>query len=84
VLDDAQTVWAQQVENYRKAKLVLFRDEIQSACGAAASSTGFFYCPADEKVYLDLGFFDELRERFHAPGEFAAAYGAIGACETFQ
>src|SRR5512134_3420702 len=74
VLDDAQSVWGQQMGNYRKAKLVLFRDGVQSACGAAESSAGPFYCPADEKVYLDLGFFDELRTRFRAPGEFAAAY----------
>ena len=74
VLDDAQSVWSQHLAGYRKAKLVLFRDGVQSGCGAAESSAGPFYCPADEKVYLDLGFFDELRTRFHAPGEFAAAY----------
>ena len=74
VLDDAQAVWSQQLPGYRKAKLVLFRDGVQSGCGGAQSSTGPFYCPADEKVYLDLGFFDELRTRFRAPGEFAAAY----------
>ena len=74
VLDDAQAVWSQQLAGYRKAKLVLFRDGVESACGAAGSSAGPFYCPADEKVYLDLSFFDELRTRFRAPGEFAAAY----------
>ena len=74
VLDDAQSVWGRQLGSYRKAKLVLFRDGVQSACGGAESSAGPFYCPADEKVYLDLGFFDELRTRFKAPGEFAAAY----------
>ena len=74
VLDDAQSVWGQHLGGYRKAKLVLFRDGVQSACGGAESSAGPFYCPADEKVYLDLGFFDELRTRFRAPGEFGAAY----------
>ena len=79
VLDDAQKVWGevlprQEGRSYRHAKLVLFRDVVQSACGMAESATGPFYCPGDEKVYLDLGFFDELRERFGAPGEFAQAY----------
>jgi uncharacterized protein len=74
VLDDAQSVWSQHLAGYRRAKLVLFRDGVQSACGAAESSAGPFYCPADERVYLDLAFFDELRTRFRAPGEFAAAY----------
>ena len=78
VLDDAQRTWAQllpaQGVPYRKAKLVLFRDAIASACGFAEAATGPFYCPADEKVYIDLGFYDELKQRFGAPGDFAQAY----------
>jgi len=74
VLDDAQSVWGEQLEGYRRAKLVLFRDGVDSACGSASSAAGPFYCPGDEKVYLDLGFFDELRTKYRAPGEFAAAY----------
>lgn len=78
VLDDVQNTWdkvlPQSGVNYRHAKLVLFRDATRSACGAAESATGPFYCPGDEKVYIDLGFFDELRQRFGAPGEFAQAY----------
>lgn len=78
VLDDVQRNWdhllPQSGASYRHAKLVLFRDETQSACGSAESATGPFYCPQDEKVYVDLGFFDELRQRFGAPGEFAQAY----------
>ena len=78
VLDDAQSAWeralgAQGVE-YRRAKLVLFRDAIQSACGFAEAASGPFYCPGDERVYIDLGFYDELRRRFGAPGDFAQAY----------
>jgi predicted metalloprotease len=78
VLDDVQNTWdkilPQSGASYRHAKLVLFRDVTRSACGAAESATGPFYCPGDEKVYIDLGFFDELRQRFGAPGEFAQAY----------
>jgi hypothetical protein len=79
VLDDVQGTWqnllpAQANRQYRHAKLVLFRDSTEAACGQAASATGPFYCPADEKVYLDLGFFDELKGRFGASGEFAQAY----------
>ena len=79
VLDDVQKSWedllpAQAGKQYRHAKLVLFRDAIDSACGEAVSATGPFYCPDDEKVYLDLGFFEELKSRFAAPGEFAQAY----------
>jgi hypothetical protein len=75
VLDDAQGVWQQQLgASYRPATLVLFRDAVQSACGFAESATGPFYCPADEKVYIDLGFYQELQQRFGAPGDFAQAY----------
>jgi uncharacterized protein len=79
VLDDVQGTWqnllpAQGNKQYRHAKLVLFRDSMESACGQAETATGPFYCPGDEKVYLDLGFFDELKSRFGAPGEFAQAY----------
>ncbi len=79
VLDDAQGTWEKLLpeqggRQYRHAKLVLFRDFIDSSCGQAESATGPFYCPGDEKVYLDLGFFDELHSRFGAPGEFAQAY----------
>ena len=78
VLNDAQNTWSQilpqQGVPYRHAKLVLFRDAYDSACGMAQSATGPFYCPEDEKVYIDLGFYDELKQRFGAPGEFAEAY----------
>jgi predicted metalloprotease len=78
VLDDTQKTWERLLPQagipYRHAKLVLFRDVTDSACGLAQSATGPFYCPADEKVYIDLGFYDELRTRFGAPGEFAQAY----------
>ena len=74
VLDDAQNSWTKMITGYRHAKLVLFRDYVQSACGAAQTASGPFYCPGDERVYLDLGFFDELRTRFQASGEFAQAY----------
>jgi len=79
VLDDTQKTWTEILPQqagtpYRHAKLVLFRDYTQSGCGGAESATGPFYCPADEKVYIDLGFYDELKRRFGAPGEFAQAY----------
>jgi uncharacterized protein len=79
VLDDTQKTWTdilpqQAGTPYRHAKLVLFRDSTQSACGGADAATGPFYCPADEKVYIDLSFYDELKRRFGAPGEFAQAY----------
>jgi predicted metalloprotease len=78
VLDDAQRTWEQIFANsgqpYRRAKLVLFTDTVDSGCGYARSAMGPFYCPADEKVYIDLGFYNELRERFGAPGDFAQAY----------
>jgi hypothetical protein len=78
VLDDVQNTWGQLMPalggEYVPARLVLFRDMIQSACGFAEAATGPFYCPGDQKVYVDLGFYDELRERFGAPGDFAQAY----------
>ncbi len=74
VLDDIQKTWESKVPNYHHAKLDLFRDGIASACGNAQTSSGPFYCPDDEKVYLDLAFFDELRRRFQAQGDFAQAY----------
>ncbi len=78
VLDDTQRTWQQILSTqgvpYRHAKLVLFRDSIDSACGLAQRASGPFYCPGDEKVYIDLGFYDELSSRFGAPGQFAEAY----------
>lgn len=79
VLDDVQKTWdrllpAQKNIPYRHAKLVLYRNSFPSACGKASMATGPFYCPGDEKVYLDLGFFTELKRRLGAPGEFAQAY----------
>jgi predicted metalloprotease len=79
IVNDVQSAWtqilpAQTDHQYRHAHLVLYRNETSSACGEAQSATGPFYCPDDEKVYLDLGFFQELSTRFGAPGEFAQAY----------
>jgi predicted metalloprotease len=78
VLDDAQKTWERLLPQigvpYRHAKLVLFRDYTASGCGAAQAATGPFYCPEDEKVYVDLGFFDDLANRMGAPGEFGQAY----------
>jgi len=78
VLDDTQKTWAGILQArgipYRHARLVLFRDATSSGCGTEQSATGPFYCPSDEKVYIDLGFYDELQRRFGAPGQFAQAY----------
>ena len=79
VLDDTQKTWTELLpqqanRQYHHAKLVLFRDYTQGGCGNAESATGPFYCPADQKVYIDLGFYDELKRRFGAPGQFAQAY----------
>jgi predicted metalloprotease len=78
VLNDVQHTWEQLLPQagtpYRHTKLVLFTDLTNSGCGTAQSATGPFYCPTDEKVYIDLGFFQELRDKFAAPGQFAQAY----------
>jgi uncharacterized protein len=78
VLDDAQETWANAFRgagaDFRPARLVLFRDGTQSGCGGAQSAMGPFYCPLDEKVYIDLNFYAELDRRFGAPGDFAQAY----------
>lgn len=78
VLDDAQENWAKIFSEgnaaYTRARLVLFRDQVNTGCGGAQSASGPFYCPVDQKVYVDLGFYDELRRRFGAPGDFAQAY----------
>ena len=75
VMKDVQDTWAQLLGNrYQQTRAVLFRDSIDSACGFAESATGPFYCPEDGRVYLDLGFFEELQNRFGAPGDFARAY----------
>ncbi|WP_423146423.1 KPN_02809 family neutral zinc metallopeptidase [Rubrolithibacter danxiaensis] len=78
VLADTEDVWTKIFNDmgseYEYPKLVLFRDQVQSACGFASSATGPFYCPGDQKVYIDLSFYDELKNRFHAAGDFAQAY----------
>jgi hypothetical protein len=75
VMKDVQGTWQDKLRGrYQQTRAVIFRDGIQSRCGFAQSATGPFYCPGDSLVYLDLGFFAELRERFRAPGDFAQAY----------
>ena len=72
--DTWNTIFAEGGQTYAEPTLVLFTDRVQSACGMAGAAMGPFYCPADEKVYIDLGFYDELQNRFNAPGDFAQAY----------
>ncbi len=79
VLNDVQTTWDQELpkqanSQYQHARLVLFRDATQSACGVGEAAMGPFYCPGDNNVYIDLGFYQALHERFGAPGDFAQAY----------
>jgi predicted metalloprotease len=78
VLADTEDTWRSIFsaggQNYREPRLVLFTDAVQSRCGFASAAVGPFYCPADQQIYLDLGFFQELSNRFGAPGDFAQAY----------
>jgi predicted metalloprotease len=78
VLADTEDTWSEifRAENasYQAPRLVLFNDRVNSACGIAGSATGPFYCPGDSTVYIDLTFYDELKQRFQAPGDFAQAY----------
>jgi len=75
VLADTETAWNSILgSRYREPKLVLFSGAVRSACGMNSSAVGPFYCPADSKVYLDLGFFNTMSQRFGAPGDFAQAY----------
>jgi len=78
VLGETEDVWTdlfrKMNKEYREPTLVLFKDGVRSACGNASASVGPFYCPGDEKVYIDLSFYQALKDRFKAPGEFAEAY----------
>ena len=78
ILADTEDTWTtlfrQRGKTYQEPRLVLFRDAVNSACGMAHSAMGPFYCPGDQHVYIDLGFYDQLKNRFNAPGDFAQAY----------
>jgi predicted metalloprotease len=75
VFDSAQSTWSRTFGGgYRDAKLYLYRDAVSTGCGSASSAVGPFYCPADQRVYLDLGFFGDMERRLGAPGDFAWAY----------
>jgi uncharacterized protein len=78
VLGKSEDVWTQIFQQngrqYREPTLVLFTDQVESACGYMGAAVGPFYCPGDEKVYIDLSFYEELRRQFQAPGDFAQAY----------
>jgi hypothetical protein len=78
VLDDAQATWTTQFAErggrYEPARLVLFTERVESACGLSSAAVGPFYCPRDRKVYIDLGFYEALRRSLGAPGDFAQAY----------
>ena len=72
--DEWSRIFQEMGRQYRQPRLVLYRDSTQTACGAGQAAMGPFYCPADQRVYLDLSFFDEMAQRFRAPGQFPQAY----------
>lgn len=74
ILANTEDIWNKIIPNYREPTLVIFTGSVNSACGSASSSTGPFYCPGDEKLYIDLSFFQEMENRLNAPGDFAQAY----------
>lgn len=78
VLKDTEDIWGELFQkkgmNYVDPTMVLFTQQVESACGGASSATGPFYCPGDQKLYIDLSFYEELSRRFNAPGDFAMAY----------
>lgn len=79
VLAETEDYWHNEFEKnsygtYKEPTLVLFRGQVQSGCGGASAASGPFYCPLDQKIYIDLSFYDELKQRFNAPGDFAMAY----------
>ncbi|SFH15099.1 KPN_02809 family neutral zinc metallopeptidase [Pontibacter chinhatensis] len=74
VLADTEDFWSSMIQGYREPTLVLFSGQVNSACGFASAASGPFYCPGDEKLYLDLSFFKEMEDRFGAAGDFAQAY----------
>jgi uncharacterized protein len=75
VLADTEDVWGKLLAGkYQEPTLVLFRDQVESACGMAGSASGPFYCPGDQKLYIDLSFYEEMQNHLHAPGDFAMAY----------
>lgn len=74
ILASTEDVWNRLLQNYREPTLVLFTNSVSSACGSASSATGPFYCPGDEKLYLDLSFFSDMERQLNAPGDFAQAY----------
>ncbi|MCO4822519.1 MAG: zinc metallopeptidase [Flavobacteriaceae bacterium] len=74
ILANTEDVWNKLLKDYREPTLVLFTGSVSSACGGASSATGPFYCPGDEKLYLDLSFFNDMAQKLNAPGDFAQAY----------
>lgn len=74
ILANTEDVWHKLLDGYREPTLVLFTNSVNSACGSASSATGPFYCPGDEKLYIDLSFFEDMERQLNAPGDFAQAY----------